>query len=163
MYRETTLRGKATSERPTPRKARPGYAPRITSARSASAMLPIPPAKSGNSARADNLGTRSAVASPRYPPLILKVVGSSQETRQDLRTTLRRQPGEPPRLDATFADVSPIPASSKDATPRESCDSNSPFAAAPNADCAGRVPTVPIPTLSYSSLLPALRRPRSTN
>ena len=118
-------------------------------------MLPIPPAKSGNSARADELGTRSAVASPRFSPLPLKVVGSSQETRQDLRTTLRRQVGEPPRLDATFADVSPIPASSKDATPRKRCDSNSPFAATPNADCAGRVPTVPIPTSLFESLVAA--------
>ena len=118
-------------------------------------MPPNSPAKSGNSARADDLGTRPTVASPRFPPLLLKAVGSSQETRQDLRTTLRRQPGQTTRLDASFTDVSPIPASSKDATPRERCDSNSPFAATPNADCAGRVPTVPIPTSLFESLVAA--------
>ena len=116
-------------------------------------MLPTPPAKSGNSARANDTSTRSAVTPPRHRPLLLKVVGSAPEALLDLCKTLRRQISEPPRMDATFAGVSPIPASSKDATPRKCCDPHSPFAAPPNFDGVGRVQTVPIPTALLESLV----------
>ncbi len=111
-------------------------------------MLPTPPAKSGNSARANDTSSRSAVTPPRHRPLLLKVVGSAPKALPDLRKTLRRQISEPPRMDATLAGVSPIPASSKDATPRNCCDPHS-----PNFDGVGRVQTVPIPTALLESLV----------